>query len=158
MTNQSVQEVAAGEPPSRFAGRALAAAAILVLAAAGALPAFGQGDPLSNTTREQMEELMRKGEAREMENGYCATLPWPVRGSLQPFYAFLERGQPGGIYLAKLQTSNVRGCSYYRMDQIFTDAGKKCARTVGWACTEGDRCVVSRAIWCREPSGTWTWK
>ena len=136
----------------------LLCAAALVLAADHGQRAEAQAGPPGNTTQEQMQELVRKGETGEAENGYCATLAWPVRGSLEPFYGFLERGEPGGVYLAKLQTSNVRGCSYYRMDSIFDDAGQKCARTVGWACTEGARCVVSRAIWCRDPSGTWNFR
>ncbi len=150
------QHVKSREALPRLAIRAILAAA--VLAATQAPRAFAQSESLSNTTREQMDEMVRRGEAGENENGFCATLPWPVRASLQPFYGFLEIGRPGAVYLAKLQTTGVRGCSYYRMDVIFTDAGKKCARTVGWACTEGERCVVSRAIWCREPNGTWSWK
>ncbi len=156
MTRLRRDSAISGRLSNRLARRALAAAAVVALAAA--FTAARAEDEPDNAVREQMMELMRKGEAREPEKGYCETLAWPVRGSLDPFFAFLERGQPGSIYLAKLQTSSVRGCSYYRMDAIFTDAGKKCARTVGWACTEGGNCVVSRAVWCREPNGSWTWK
>ena len=140
---------------SRLAGFLLALAGLAAIASAPS--ARAQADTLTNTAREQMSELVRKAEAREQEKGYCGTLGWPIRGSLDPFYAFLDLGQPGGIYLAKLQTSTVRGCSYYRMGGVFMDQGKKCACTVGWACTEGAGCVVSRATWCRNPDGRWSW-
>lgn len=138
---------------SCFAGFLLALAAI-----AAAPGAHAQQGDLSNTVREQMAEITRKGEAKEPENGYCATLGWPIRASLDPFYAFLGEGRAGGIYLAKLQTGSVRGCSYYKMIGNFTnDSGQTCACTVGWACNEGGNCVVSRATWCNAGSGRWTW-
>lgn len=146
------------QPWPKIAAWFRGAAAACVFALGNSVPALTQNAPLSNTTLEQMQEMVRRGEAGESENGFCATLPWPVQSSLDPFFVFLERGERGGVYLAKLQTGNVRGCSYYRMDAIFDEAGKKCARTVGWACNEGDKCVVSRAIWCRNPNGSWSWR
>jgi hypothetical protein len=131
--------------------------ALLAVVAAAPGADAQQHDP-SNTEREQMAEIVRKGEAKEAESGYCATLDWPIRASLDPFYAFLGQGRAGGIYLAKLQTGSVRGCSYYRMIGNFTnESGQTCACTVGWACNEGGNCVVSRATWCSTGGGRWTW-
>ena len=138
-------------PPRAYSRAALAAIAVVSLGAT----AHAQSEGPSNTELEQMAELVRKAEARERENGHCATLAWPVRDSLDPFYAFLDEGRQGGIYLAKLQIGNIRGCSYYRMDATYTDQGRKCARPMGWACTEGAACAVSRAAWCRRSDGTW---
>src|SRR5829696_2574106 len=77
------------------------AAVVLVLLLAGGASVFAQGNPLA--------ELLRKVEAREQENGFCATVSWPRGDDRAGYVRWLEGAQVG---TSKLNTFATGQCQY----------------------------------------------
>lgn len=126
--------------------RNAALAAALMLAASGAA-AHGQGvgpDPVA--------ELIRKAEAREAENGFCATVDWPP-GTRESYVRFLEIAMTG---FAKINTfQNGAHCQFDRVTEIYQGPSGKCVRYTWWACASGKNCGRGADADCRQADGSW---
>lgn len=104
-------------------------------------------------------ELVRKVEAGEQENGFCATVNWPRRTDIADFQAYLEQSVQDSVFLARSDYGNTGGCSYYRIQSAFQQNGQRCVETLSWACfdkgVDAGRCAKVSRNWCRDGSGSW---
>jgi hypothetical protein len=126
------------------ASRWLAAAALAVAAIPHA-QAQGSGDPVS--------ELVRKAEAREADNGFCATVTdWPP-GTGEGYVNFLRIAAIG--YAKVNRFRNNLQCQFDRVIGVFNGPTGKCVRYICWACATGSSCVRGEDTECRQADGSW---
>jgi len=113
----------------------------------------------SNYAADQAE-LVRRVEAGERENGFCATVNFPRRNVIGDFFEYLDDAEEGSEYFARSDYPSSGGCSYYRILFVSDSGGNKCARTRSWACFDkGDQsgsCFKIDRTWCRQGTN-WNW-
>ena len=109
------------------------------------------GPPPAPADRQAMvRELMRKAQANERENGFCARVTWP-RGSLDTIAS-----RPAGE-LAVYKYSD-GSCNAARLGASFRHArdGKPCRWITIYQCDKGGSCEVNvRPAMCEYSPGTW---
>lgn len=126
--------------------RRLAAAAFLVLAAVPAAYAQAGPDPVA--------ELIRKGDARENDNGFCATVTdWPA-GTRQGYTDFLRIAALG--YAKVNRFSNPAQCQFDRVTEVYNGPTGKCVRYTWWACATNSNCTRGEDTECRQADGSWS--
>lgn len=121
------------------------AAAALAVAAIPLAHAQGAGDPVA--------ELVRKAEAREADNGLCATITdWPP-GTGESYVAFLRTA---GIGYAKVNRfRNNMQCQFDRVIDVYNGPTGKCVRYIWWACATGSSCARGEDTECLQADGSW---
>lgn len=106
-------------------------------------------------------ELIRRVEAGESENGFCAKVSFPARTNIEDFFGYLDGAKPGAEFFARSDYGTSGGCSYYRILSAFQDKGLACLQTKSWACFDkGDQsgqCHSVERHWCRE-GNMWRWR
>lgn len=133
--------------------------ACAVLVAPGAMAQLSS--PQEQAQLRKTQELMRKAEAGERENGICATLlHWPLRTSVDDFFRYLDDGRIGAEFFARSRYPSTGGCSYYRVKaQLASPENHKCWRTSHWSCfdfgSEAGKCSALERVWCRDPASGW---
>src|SRR5262245_41053784 len=75
-------------------------------------------------------ELVRKVEAGERENGFCATVNWPYRTSTDDFQRYLDQGAQNAVFLARSDYGTTGGCSYYLIQSAFQQGERRCVGTL----------------------------
>lgn len=122
--------------------RALAAAII----AAAAAPAHAQNpDPVS--------ELIRKAEAREMDNGFCASIAdWPA-GTADSYLHFLRSAEVGFAKINRFR--NNAHCQFDRVIEVYNGPTGKCVRYVWFACATSNTCAKGEDTDCQQANGGW---
>jgi hypothetical protein len=127
-----------------LAGSCLAAAAMTV-AAIPAAQAQGNGDPVS--------ELVRKSEAREADNGFCAGITdWPP-GTGESYVQFLRNAAIG--YAKVNRFRNNMQCQFDRVVDVYNGPTGKCVRYIWWACATGSSCARGEDTECLQADGSW---
>jgi hypothetical protein len=121
------------------------AAAALALAAILPAHAQGNGDPVS--------ELVRKAEARENDNGFCATVTdWPP-GTGEGYVQFLRIASIG--YAKVNRFRNNAQCQFDRVVDVYNGPAGKCVRYIWWACATGSSCARGEDTECLQADGSW---
>lgn len=122
----------------------LAAAALTMVAIPHAW-AQGNGDPVS--------VLVRKAEAREADNGFCAGVTdWPP-GTGEGYVAFLRSAAIG--YAKVNRFRNNLQCQFDRVIDVYNGPTGKCVRYLWWACATGSSCARGEDTECRQADGSW---
>jgi hypothetical protein len=122
----------------------LAAAALTV---AAILPAHAQdrADPVS--------ELVRKADAREPDNGFCAAITdWPA-GTGGGYVLFLRSAAIG--YAKVNRFRNNMQCQFDRVVDVYNGSTGKCVRYLWWACATGSSCARGEDTECLQADGSW---
>jgi hypothetical protein len=110
-----------------------------------AAQAQGRPDPVS--------ELIRKGDAREMDNGFCATVTdWPP-GTAEGYVDFLRIAVIG--YAKVNRFRNNAQCQFDRVTDVFNGPTGRCVRYTWWACATGSNCVRGEDTECLQADGSW---
>jgi hypothetical protein len=127
----------------------------LALASPGltAPPVFAQaGDPY-------IAEVIRKGTAREAENGFCDTAPWPVERSAADTGNFYEQSAPGAWKTFKdTYSGSIPYCAYILINNVTHPRnGGRCVRAQMWWCLYGQQCHFRRYRGCRAATGSYRW-
>ncbi|HEY7609857.1 MAG TPA: hypothetical protein VIF14_11550 [Alphaproteobacteria bacterium] len=114
----------------------------VLLAAAGAgTGAFGQDATV--------QELMRKVAVRELENGFCSSVPWQMTDDAGE-HRFLENAAVGSAEAARFPSG---ACSYTYVTQVYPGSYGRCVRYTWWACGPGKTCASGETVFCKNPSG-----
>lgn len=122
----------------------LAAAALAIVAIPHA-QAQGARDPVS--------ELVRKADAREADNGFCATVTdWPA-GSGEGYVSFLRTAVIG--YAKVNRFRNNLQCQFDRVIDVYNGPTGKCVRYLWWACATGSSCARGEDTECLQADGSW---
>jgi len=114
----------------------------------GATPA----SPAPTDQQAQVRELVRKAEAREAENGFCARVKWPDRG-------LALTGTEAGVHppsgTGTIWHAAGRACGVWRGDGETNEGGFRVRSYTIWFCNKGERCFTSKFKSCRskEPYG-----
>jgi len=116
--------------------------ALAAAAAHMATPTHAQGDPF-------IDEIMRKANAAEPDDGFCRRAPWPTTDS-QGEHMFLERADPGSAEAAKFASG---ACSYTRITDVYRGQNGRCVRYTWWACQPGKTCNLGESHFCKGPDG-----
>lgn len=127
-------------------GAGVCHSAALLTAAAG-VPALAQGygDPVA--------ELVRKAEARERDNGLCASITdWPA-GTGEGYVHFLRSAAIGYAKVNRFR-NNVQ-CQFDRVVDVYNGPEGKCVRYIWWACATGSSCARGEDTECRQADGSW---
>jgi hypothetical protein len=125
---------------------AIGGAAALLLPALAVSTAQGQ-------TRDPVSELIRKAQAREQDNGFCAGITdWPA-GTRETYVYFLNVAAVGFGKVNRFQSNT--HCQFDRVTAVFTNAsGAKCVSYTWFACATGKGCGLGQDTECQK-NGDW---
>jgi hypothetical protein len=99
-----------------------------------------------------LRELIRKAEAREPENGFCATTNWPPT---EPKRNDAMREQ-ATVGLRSVDTHNNGAiCSSLLVTEVLFRGGRKCLRYNYWVCERGSACGTGKSLDCKQADGYW---
>ena len=129
---------------AKWRNLAIGAAAALLVPALSMAMAHAQ---------DTVAELLRKVQAREADNGFCATIAdWPA-GTRETYVYFLNVAVVGFGKVNRFQ--NDTHCQFDRVIEIFTNAsGAKCVRYTWFACATGKSCGSGEDTECQQ-GGDW---
>ncbi len=119
--------------------------AIAMASALAALTIGGAARAQDATVR----ELIRKVEANETEDGFCATVPWRTSTEASE-HLFLENAAVGTAEAARFPAGQ---CSYTYVTEVYAGPSGKCVRYTWWACGPGKTCATGESLYCKNPSG-----
>ena len=117
---------------------------MLLLASAGA-GVFAQ-----TPDQTLMDELVRKAEARESADGFCARTGWPNGDSVEYHAAYL-RSAAVGASQAKIFSSGA--CVLNRTYDVHQENGGKCVGYTYYTCGKSGACGLGRSIDCLDKNG-----
>ena len=111
---------------------------------------YASASALAQSRDQQLiDEVTRKAEAAEMEQGFCATTGWgPI--SQQAYTAFLASTSVGS---GKVNRFDNGQCEFNRVTRIHTENGGKCVTYSFWACPKGERCGKGAKVDCLNSAG-----
>ena len=112
--------------------------------------ACGGGAAAQDSELRMIEEVIRRAEAREPENGICQTTRWPPGDSLEAFTAYLNAASVGSWKINNFANGN---CAYDRVTAIHHENGGKCVSYTYWSCTRGGSCGIGRTVDCLDSAG-----
>ncbi|HEY7609858.1 MAG TPA: hypothetical protein VIF14_11555 [Alphaproteobacteria bacterium] len=122
-------------------------AAALMMPALAVQPSHGQAGP------DPVSELIRKAEAKEPDNGFCARITdWPA-GTRETYIYFLGVAVLGFGKVNRFQ--NNTHCQFDRVTEIYSGPSGKCVRYTWWACATDKGCASGSDADCRMPHGDW---
>lgn len=99
-----------------------------------------------------LRELIRKSEAGEAENGFCATTHWPATDP-QKNDAFRDRAALGDRSVDTHKDGTL--CSSLLITDVTTQNGQRCLRYTFWVCERGSTCGSGESFRCRNADGAW---
>ncbi|MBL8674276.1 MAG: hypothetical protein JNL07_05255 [Rhodospirillales bacterium] len=132
------------------AGRSKAARWLAAALAALALACASGGASAQDSELRMIEEVIRRAEAGEPENGFCRSTRWPPGDSLEAFTAYLNAASVGSWKINNFANGN---CAYDRVTAIHQEDGGKCVSYTYWSCTRDGSCGVGRSVDCLDSAG-----
>ena len=100
--------------------------------------------PTQRPGASRVDEVRRKANARERENGFCSRVPWPVL-SWGQIASFLDRAVAGDLLVDRSDEY----CLAMRIVLIGNSGGDRCIRTQRWNCDVGKECTMTFGSWCK---------
>ena len=116
---------------------------------ARAAPVFIEQQPL-------VVEVMRKAQAKEAENGFCARTNWRTLTPQETDAAF-DRDVTGSRRVHNNVARPPTGCGFMRTLEVFEEAGRRCLRNASWQCPVAGRCNYSLHKFCKNSDGIYKW-
>jgi hypothetical protein len=93
-------------------------------------------------------ELVRKAQAGEAEDGFCARTNWPAILSPQQAAASYDRDVVGTTRLFWHKHTNP-GCGFARTTAVTSENGKRCLSFAWWQCLVGAKCNYANYKLCK---------
>ena len=126
---------------------AIAGAALLLASAAATTPSYAQTGP------DPVSELIRKAQAKEPDNGFCAGITdWPA-GTRETYVYFLRVATVGFGKVNRFQNNS--HCQFDRVTEIYNGPTGKCVRYTWWACATDKGCGYGSDAECLQADGDW---
>lgn len=122
-------------------------------AAAPAQP--GATPPAARAVPDQqglVREVMRKAQAGEAEEGFCARTNWPVHTSSQQAAAAWDRDVVGSTRVS-VYRQGTQGCAFTRTTAITAEDGQRCVQFAAWQCLIGAKCNHANYKLCKNAAG-----
>jgi tetratricopeptide (TPR) repeat protein len=118
---------------------------IVAEAARKALRDIGAAAPPTPPQHAGLAELIRKAQANENENGFCATVPWrDIRW--REIVRHMDHAEVNSGYGNK----DREVCYWSQVVFVGTTSdGSRCVRSQALACSVGGRCKVESDVWCK---------
>ncbi len=131
----------------------------IVLALVAALGWLELGMSIAHSEDSLVREVMRKGAARESENGFCAHTGWRVEASDADSDRFYDDAARGSSKTFQDTFSDrVPYCAYLLVDNIsVAKNGRRCVGAQMWACKVGGACWNSKYKGCKGEDGVYHW-
>ena len=130
---------------SNMTGSLAAVGAVAALALlAGPMPAAGEVNPL--------QELLRKVEAKETEDGFCKTVDWPKGDNRATYVAWLNGAAAGFGKVNKFASGT---CQYDEVVRVFMRDGRRCVEYRWHACQPERTCGRGSDTECKSQNGEW---
>ncbi len=111
----------------------------------GATPAMAQ-----TAEGRQIAEIVRKSEAGEQENGFCASTGWPPGDNLEWFTMFLRNARVGSWKVNAFANGN---CQLDRVTLIVPENDGRCITYRLYSCTKGGTCGIGQVTDCLDRNG-----
>jgi hypothetical protein len=128
------------------------------VAAGLAAPALVAMPALAQSSDSHIAEVMRKGTAREPENGFCNMVPWPVERSTADTGRFYSNASPGTSKVFKDTYSGPNPyCAYILVDDVRNEGNGRCVYAQMWWCHFGQTCHHRRYRGCEGTDGVLRW-
>lgn len=126
---------------------------LLGAAALGIMLHLGVSGGAQAQSREgrQLDEIVRKAEKGERENGFCATTGWPPGDNLEWFTQFLRGSRVGSWKVNYFANGN---CQLDRVTLIVPENDGRCITYRLYACTQGGTCGTGQVTDCLDRNGT----
>lgn len=127
--------------------------AICTMAALVATCLAAAPSPAAAQSREgrQIDEIVRKSEKGERENGFCATTGWPPGDNLEWFTQFLRAARVGSWKVNNFANGN---CQLDRITLIVPENDGRCITYRHYNCTQGGVCGTGQVTDCLDRNGT----
>jgi len=106
-------------------------------------------------SREQqtIDEIVRKAEARERENGFCSIVGWPPGDNWEGFAAFLKGAHVGTWKVNRFANGN---CELNRVTRVHQESIGRCVSYSLWSCPKGGTCGTGKVVDCLDRNGKLT--
>jgi hypothetical protein len=132
-------------------GRGSLAGYRLLVAGSALLALCGARAALAQPAQAQIDEIVRKAEAKEAEGGFCGTVRWPPGDSWDGFTAHLKAARVGTW---KVNTFKNGSCQYDRVTEVHQEGDAKCVSYTFWSCSkERNSCAVGKSTDCLGKDG-----
>lgn len=118
-----------------------------------AFVALAIGAPASTAEPNPLAELLRKVDAKEKDDGFCAKLRWAAGDNRQRYVRWLEAAVEGSAKVNKLKGGTQ--CQYDEVTGITSDKGRKCVHYSWHACVTGSVCGGGADVECKQADGSW---
>jgi hypothetical protein len=135
------------EPPKPKVQPPRAAPAAPAAPTRPAAPAQPAGPPL-------VAEIMRKGQAGDDENGFCARANWQVLTWEHETF-FYDGAIPGSVLLTINPAVSPPVCWFSRVTSVSDEGGGRCVHALVWWCSVGGKCSHSPYKYCKDSGGTY---
>jgi hypothetical protein len=123
----------------------------IIIAASAVMLLQNSTTALAQSREQQtIDEIVRKSEAREVENGFCSRTGWPNGSNWEGYKKFLTTAAVGSW---KVNTYDNGNCELDRVTRVHQERGAKCVSYSLWTCTRGGACGTGATVDCLEPSG-----
>ncbi len=120
-------------------------AGFIVLLVGGVVGARAQ-----SADEKKIDEIVRKAEASEPEDGFCAGTGWPPGDSRDGFTAFLKSA---AVKSWKINSFKNGSCTLDRVTRVHQENGGKCVTYSGWTCAPGKTCGTYKTVDCLNRQG-----
>jgi hypothetical protein len=102
--------------------------------------------------QKQIDELVRKAEAGEAADGFCARTGWPPGDSVADMTVFLGAAVVGGP--SHVRTFSTGACVFNRVTDVHQENGGKCIGYTFYTCPKSGVCGFGKSIDCLDGNGT----
>ena len=99
---------------------------------------------------ELIADLIRKAEAGQQEQGFCAGTGWPKGDDVAAFTSFLSAAAVG---TAKSNTFENGNCQFDSVIRVHEESGGKCVTLRTWICVSGGKCGRASTVECLDRVG-----
>ncbi len=97
-----------------------------------------------------IDEIVRKAEAREPEDGFCSRTRWPLY-TYEGFLSHLKAARVGTWKVNKYENG---ACQLDRATAVRQQDGRKCVEYSYWTCSrQRNRCGATSSVDCIAPDG-----
>jgi hypothetical protein len=122
---------------------------VMLVVAAAAVSSLTVNPAVVSAQDQTVQELVRKVDAEERDNGFCSSVPWYTTNP-QAERRFLENAQIGTAEAARFPSGE---CSYTYVTNVYEGSYGKCVRYTWWACGPTTTCGKGESLYCKNEGG-----
>lgn len=124
--------------------------AVLVATVAFFSGSSGAAVAQGSAAQSDIDQMVRKAEGREKEEGFCQKLAWPPGLTLEQFTTWLRAANETSWKVNLFANGN---CQYDRVTRIDNENGGKCVIYTYYTCSKGGTCGVGQSTDCLDSKG-----